>query len=193
MTGQHLAAVIPPSIVIETERLLLRAYRDEDLAEMVALAGNWEVARWLTTLPHPYDDGHGRDWIAHVRREHATGRPRTFAIARKSTDRLIGGGGLDGSRGVSTDEPALGYWLGQPYWGNGFGREAAATIIDYGFRTLGLETIRAYTDPANIASQKVLQACGLRRVADINLVTPMRLGARHVPLFRISRQDYLAL
>jgi [ribosomal protein S5]-alanine N-acetyltransferase len=64
-------------------------------------------------------------------------------FALKKTDRLIGGVGLDGSTGDGSEEPALGYWLGQPYWGNGYGREAAAAVIDYGFRTLGLEPIRA--------------------------------------------------
>jgi RimJ/RimL family protein N-acetyltransferase len=66
-------------------------------------------------------------------------RPRRFAIALKETDRLIGGVGLDGSTGDGSEEPALGYWLSQPDWGNGYGREAAAAVIDYGFRTLGLE------------------------------------------------------
>jgi RimJ/RimL family protein N-acetyltransferase len=62
----------------------------------------------------------------------------SFAIALKKTDRLIGGIGLDGSTGDGSEEPALGYWLGQPYWGDGYAREAAAAVIDYGFRTLGL-------------------------------------------------------
>jgi RimJ/RimL family protein N-acetyltransferase len=69
MTGQLPATVHQRSVVIEAERLLLRSYRDEDLADLVALAGNWQVACWLTNLPHPYCDGHGRDWIAHVRRQ----------------------------------------------------------------------------------------------------------------------------
>ena len=62
---------------------------------------------------------------------HATGRPLRFAIALKDTDRLIGGCGLDGSTGDGSDEPALGYWLGQPYWGQGFTREAVAVLIEY--------------------------------------------------------------
>jgi len=97
------------------------------------------------------------------------------------------GVGLDGDPGTETAEPALGYWLGQPYWGNGYGREAVAAIIDYGFRTLGIETIRAYTDPSNAASQKVLLHCGLIRVGEIELSKPTRHGARRAPLFRISR------
>ena len=93
----HLPATTPT--VIETARLRLRAYRDDEHADLVAMAGNWEVARWLSHLPHPYSDEDGRAWIAHVRQEHATGRPRSFAIALKDTDRLIGGGGIDGDTG----------------------------------------------------------------------------------------------
>jgi RimJ/RimL family protein N-acetyltransferase len=138
----------------------MRPLRDDDLADLVGLAGNWEVARWLATMPHPYTEADGREWIARVQEDHATGRPRRFAIALKATDRLIGGVGIDGSTGDESEEPALGYWLGQPRWGNGYGCEAVAAIINYGFRTLGIETIRAYTDPSNVVSQKVLLRCG---------------------------------
>jgi RimJ/RimL family protein N-acetyltransferase len=100
--------------------------------------------------------------------------------------------GLTVAAATAQGSPRWGYWLGQPYWGRGFGREAVAAIIDHGFRTLGLETVRACTDPANVASQRILEACGLRKVAEIDLVTPMRLGARRAPLFRLSRQEYLA-
>jgi RimJ/RimL family protein N-acetyltransferase len=60
-----------------------------------------------------------------------------------------------------------------------------------GFRTLGLETIRAYTDPRNTASQKVLLHCGLKNVGEIELLTPTRHGDRRAPLFRISRTELL--
>jgi RimJ/RimL family protein N-acetyltransferase len=172
--------------VIETSRLRLRSLRDDDLPDLVSLINNWEVARWVSTVPHPYSEADGREWVARVRENHATGHPQRFAIALKETDRLIGGVGLDGSTGDGSDEPALGYWLGQPYWGNGYAREAVAAVIDYGLRTLGMATICAYTDPGNLASQKVLLHCGLARVGEIELVKPARHGARRAPLFRIS-------
>jgi len=177
----------PSGIVVETVRLRIRSYRDDDLADLVALARDWEIARWVGTIPYPYTEADGREWIASVQENHATGKPRRFAIALKETDRLIGGVGLDGSTGDGSEEPALGYWLGQPYWGNGYAREAAAAVIDYGFRTLGLETIRAYTDPGNAASQKVLLHCGLKYVGEIELLNPTRHGERRAPLFRISQ------
>ena len=157
---------------------------------LVAQIDNWEVARWVSRVPHPYSDADGREWIALVRRDHATGRPRRFGIALKETDRLIGCIGLDGSTGDASDEPSLVYWLGQAHWGNGYAREAVAIVIDYGFRTLGLATIRAYTDPSNAASQKVLLHCGLKNVGDIELVEPTRHGARCAPLFRIARPEF---
>jgi len=173
---------------IETARLRLRSFSDEDLADLVTLANNWQVARWLSTMPHPYTEADGREWIARVQQDHATGRPRRFAIALKKTGRLIGGVGLDGSTGDDSEEPALGYWLGEPYWGNGYAREAVAVVIDYGLRTLGVETIRAYTDPSNLASQKILLHCGLEKIGEIELTKPTRHGARHAPLFRISQR-----
>jgi RimJ/RimL family protein N-acetyltransferase len=176
-------------VIIETERLRMRAHRDDDLADLVALAGNWEIARWTGTIPHPYSETDGRQWIARIQQNHASGHPRSFAIALKETDRLIGGVGLDGSTGDGSDETALGYWVGQPYWGNGYAREAAAAVIDYGFRTLGLTTIRAYTDPGNTASQQVLLHCGLKHVGEIELLKPTHHGARRAPLFRISRPE----
>jgi RimJ/RimL family protein N-acetyltransferase len=152
------------------------------------LIGNWEVARWVSTVPHPYTEAHGQEWITSVQQEHSTSRPRRFAIALNDTDRLIGGVGLDGNPGDASDEPALGYWLGQPYWGNKYGREAVAALIDYAFRTLGIKTIRAFTDPGNSASQKVLQYCGLERIGEIELIKPTRNGAHCAPLFRISQR-----
>jgi RimJ/RimL family protein N-acetyltransferase len=183
------ALATPSGVVIETARLRLRSLREADLAELVGLINNCQVARGLSSGPHPYGEADGRAWIATVQQDHAGGRTRRFAIALRQTDRILGGAGLDGSRGDHGDEAALGYWLGRPYWGNGYGREAVATLIDYGFRTLGLETIRAYTDPANAASQRVLLHCGLKRVGDIDLAKPTRHGALRAPLFRISRPD----
>src|SRR5207248_2784946 len=107
----------------------------------------WQDCAWKAQgSPYPpafsYGPTHsgadGRTWIAAVQQAHAAGRPRRFAIALKDTDRIIGGIALDGDPGDDTAEPALGYWLGQPYWRRGFAREAVAALLDYGFRTLGL-------------------------------------------------------
>jgi RimJ/RimL family protein N-acetyltransferase len=114
-------------------------------------------------------------------------RPATeLAIALKDDDRLIGGGGLDGSNAAAAAEPALGYWLGREFWRQGYGREAVSAFVRYGFDVLGLPSISASTDPANAASQKVLLAAGLERVGEIDLRTPTNSGATRVPIFRMQ-------
>jgi len=176
-------------VIIETARLRLRPLREDDLADMVKLIDNWEVACWLSAVPHPYTEADAGKSIALVHQDHATSRPLRFAVALKETDRLIGGVGLDGSSDDESEEPALGYWLGQPHWGHGYGREAIAAVLDYGHRILGIETIRAYTDPSNARSQRVLLHCGLKYAGEIELTKPTRHGARRAPLFRITRED----
>ena len=98
------------SVIIETGRLRLRNYREDDLSDLVRLVGNWEVARWVSSVPHPYSEARGREWIASVRAEHAAGLPRRFAIALNDTDCLIGGVGLLDNPERQSREPALGYW-----------------------------------------------------------------------------------
>lgn len=180
-------------VILETARLRLRPFRDEDLRELVTLADDWAVAQWLSPVfPHPYTAAAGRFWIAHVRRLHETGRPASFALAQKADDRLLGGIGLDGSTGDDSTETALGYWLGRPHWRQGYAREAVAALIEYGLSRLGLTSIRAYTDPANVASQRVLLACGLLHRGEIVLAQPTRHGATTAPLFRIERPQHQA-
>src|SRR5690242_16715598 len=174
-------------VVLETARLRLRSLRDADLADLVRLIDNWEVARWVSSVPHPYTEADGRAWIAIVQHDHAAGRPGRFAVALKETDRLIGGVGLDGDTGNGSREPALGYWIGEPYWGHGYAPEAVAAVVDYGFSGLGLTVIRAYTDPANTRSQSVLRRCGLVAAGEIELTLPTRNGASRAPLFRVRR------
>jgi RimJ/RimL family protein N-acetyltransferase len=93
--------------VIETDRLRMRALRGDDLTDLVVLINNWDIARWVSSVPHPYTEADGREWIARVQQDHATGRPLRFAIALRECDRLIGGIGLDGSTGDESEEPAL--------------------------------------------------------------------------------------
>jgi ribosomal-protein-alanine N-acetyltransferase len=171
-----------------TERLRLRCYEITDLPELVSLAGDWQVAQWLGTLPHPYDEGAGREWIGLVKADHASGQPCRFAVALKQSNKLIGGIGLDRDDGGS-GTAELGYWLGRQYWRQGYGREAAAAMIDHGFNGLRLDTITAFTDPCNAASQQVLRACGLTPAGEVELESPTRhCGAVRATSFRTTRR-----
>ena len=62
----------------------MRAHRDDDLTDLVVLAGNWEIARWTGTIPHPYSETDGREWIARVQENHAAGQQATVAMSLRS-------------------------------------------------------------------------------------------------------------
>lgn len=100
--------------VIQTRRLVLRRFRRGDADALVALLNNLDVARWLTRVPHPYRPEHACDFIDNVAEKSAD----AFAVSRD--DQVIGG--------VSTGEQ-LGYWIGQPFWRNGYVTEAAQAMI----------------------------------------------------------------
>lgn len=142
---------------IKAERLVLRAYELADIGELVPLIGAREVAANLARVPYPYTEQDARNFIGSIKETPDEAR---FAIVLGSDQRLIGGIGL---RIDSTHQRAeLGYWLGIPYWGNGYATEAARAVMQYGFETLGLHRIWASVFQRNEASAKVLGKIGMQ-------------------------------
>ena len=68
---------------LESERLLLRAPAAFDIAEIVTLAGDYDVAKNLSRMPHPYHEDDARNWIDRMAEARAKGSDYGFAIARK--------------------------------------------------------------------------------------------------------------
>ena len=83
-----------------------------------------------------------------------------FAICEKDHSHFpIGAIGLEIN---AKDENAeLGYWIGESWWGRGYCTEAARTMVDFGFSTLGLKKIHAHFMAKNPASGRVLQKIGM--------------------------------
>jgi RimJ/RimL family protein N-acetyltransferase len=65
----------------------------------------------------------------------------------------------------------LGYALLERYWNKGYAFEAAAAVLDYGYKTVGLKRIIAITAPYNDASAKVLEKIGFQFAGIIDLPT----------------------
>ena len=145
----------PPKLT--TERLQLRALRLEDAATISRLAGDRAIAATTLNIPHPYDEAMAREFLEKQRQEGEA--HLAFAIERQSEEGLIGMGGLMVDR--NNDSAEMGYWIGRPFWNNGYATEAATAILAYGFDTLGLHRIGAQTFAENEASGKVLRRVGL--------------------------------
>lgn len=146
-------------LILKTERLLLRPHRKNDAPALEALADNWNVARMLGRMPHPYPPGSSLTWMAKHDEQRKARTHFEFAIFLGDT--LIGGAGL-AKRDSDSEAYELGYWLGEPYWGMGYATEAAGAVVRFGFETLGLPQLVSGHFTDNPASGRVLQKLGFR-------------------------------
>ncbi len=140
--------------VLMTERLCLRAPRIEDAKPVAALANDRRIAENTLRIPHPYKYADAIAWIAATNM-----RPgeETFLIWRD--DDIVGACGFDLRQGPT---PEIGYWLGAPYWGNGYATEAVHALIDHAFGLRGHTAVVAGARVSNPASRRVLEKCGFQ-------------------------------
>jgi len=149
----------PPTI--ETERLILRPFQISDATRVKELAGAYEIYRPTLNIPHPYEDGMAEKWIASHASRFYGGEGVDLAVTLKTDGLLIGAIGLGASPKHNRAE--LGYWIGVPYWGNGYCTEAAMAVIRYGFEVMNLHKITCSHMEWNSASGRVMQKAGMRR------------------------------
>ena len=140
---------------IETERLVLRPFRLDDAPDVRRLCSAREIAAATLAIPHPYPEGAAEAWIA---RHGNTADAVDLAIKRRDDGALVGAIGLQFERAHSRAE--LGYWIGVPYWGNGYATEAATAVLRGAFE-LGLNRVFAFHFTNNPASGRVLDKIGM--------------------------------
>ena len=181
-----LAAVVGPQ---ETERLRLDALRPDDLADSVFLANNRRIATMVASMPHPFTLADGRNLIA-LSANRTTTRAN-FAIRLKSTGRVIG---VIGYGAPDEGEPLhLGYWVGEPFWGQGYATEAAHSVVDHVFAMQGADRLTAAARVTNPASRRVLVKCGFQFVEQGMIHSRGAGGAVSVDRFAIDRSTWRAL
>ncbi|TET51846.1 MAG: N-acetyltransferase, partial [Anaerolineales bacterium] len=146
---------------IETERLVLRPFTLDDASAVQELAGEWEIAANTLNMPHPYEDGMAEEWIGGHQAACDEGKELTLAIVRGENCQLIGAMGL--MLALEHYRGELRYWIGRPYWNQGYCTEAVRAIVDYGFEELGLNRIEAWHFAQNLASGRVMQKTGMLR------------------------------
>lgn len=149
----------PP--IIDTKRLILRPFAISDSEEVQRLAGAKEIYETTSNVPHPYEDGMAEKWIS----THASNFYHDLGVNLAITDRketkLIGAIGLVANRQNYRAE--LAYWIGHPYWGNGYCTEAALELIRYGFDQLKYHKITARHMETNPASGRAMEKAGMKK------------------------------
>jgi [ribosomal protein S5]-alanine N-acetyltransferase len=147
--------------VLHTTRLTLRQFSLNDATDVRRLADNKLIADTTSNIPYPYLDGMAEQWIASHQSQYESGEGLNLAVV----DKDIGFIGAMCLMNISSDLQSgeLGYWIGEPYWSQGYATEAARAVLQCGFKQLGLNRLYAQHFSRNPASGRVLQKIGMQR------------------------------
>ena len=147
---------------LETERLVLRPWRETDAGSLYEYARNPNVGPIAGWPPHTRVE-ESREIIREI-----LSAPEIYAVTVKPDDTAVGSIGL--MVGVAsnlllpTNEAEIGYWIGEPFWGRGYAPEATRGIIRRAFEDLGIATLWCGWFDGNDKSRRVGEKCGFRHV-----------------------------
>jgi RimJ/RimL family protein N-acetyltransferase len=165
--------IVDEQHVIRTARLTLRALRADDDARIFELIAHWDILRFLSAPPWPYEREHARAFIS----ARMMPDPEVITSVITHDDALIGiidavvkpANSVQRERGY-----AIGFWLGQPYWAQAYMSEAARAFITHVFEVTGNETIYSGAVSENAASLRVQEKLGFVRAGEAMLYIPAR-------------------
>lgn len=144
---------------LETERLILRPLELTDAPIMCALASPIEVAATNLNMPHPYSASAAEAFIQAAHDALEVSADITLGMVRKSDGQWMGviHLGVD----LRHQHAEFGYWIGVPYWNQGYTTEAARRLLDYCFADLALRRVYASFFTHNPASRRIMEKIGM--------------------------------
>lgn len=151
---------------IETDRLVLRSWQDSDRDPLAAILGDPEVRRFYPTVLTPEQTDAQLDFS--LARQAEVGF-HFGAAELKATGQFVGLIGLgyipDETRATIRGNPPveIGWQFDRAFWGQGLAPEGARALLAYGFETLNLPEIVAFTYVGNLPSQRVMSKAGMVR------------------------------
>ena len=154
------ASTIAMSIILETERLVLREWTMEDAPALLRILGDAEVMRYLGDGKAFAEIEQARAWLAGVTAFQQERGYARWAVVEKASGEIIGSCGY--GRVYGGPEIDFGYVIARPFWGRGYATEAAAACLRYGFEKLRFAEVAAVVTPEHGASRRVLEMVGFR-------------------------------
>jgi [ribosomal protein S5]-alanine N-acetyltransferase len=159
--------------IITSARLTLRPFTLADVPAMCPLIGDFDVAKMLARAPFPYVPADGENWIGTHAQSRAAGTAYPYAITLTDTGAFIGGIGLHQTTGLQDMAPGpfeIGYWVGKPFWGNGYATEAGSALIAAYDEDFGPAPIVSGHFTENPQSGHVLEKLGFHYVGKPNTI-----------------------
>ena len=142
-------------MILQTKRLILRPWSENDAEELYKYASDPEVGPPAGWPPHTSAEN-SREIIRTV-----LSAPETYAVCLKENGKPIGSVGLHrNDLAERDDEYELGYWIGKPFWGQGLISEASRELLRYAFEDLGMNRIWCGYYDGNEKSRRVQEKLG---------------------------------
>jgi len=158
-------------IFLETGRLVLRKFTEDDVGNLFDLDGDPEVMRFLTKgRPTPLEVVRNEILPRFLRFYEPFAGRGFWAAIEKATGDFLGWFAFTRSKDGGLDEAELGYRLRRSAWGKGYGTEGSRALIRKGFTELGVRRVFAQTMAVNLASRRVMEKAGLRLARTFYLV-----------------------
>jgi RimJ/RimL family protein N-acetyltransferase len=180
--------------IVETERLILRTWTDDDLKPMVLINQDPKVMEYFPSTLTPRETQQLVQKIVDHDDEHGF---TFYAVERKDTHKFIGFIGLLRPNFEAHFTPAveIGWRLSSEHWGQGFAPEGAQAVLDYAFRVLDIPEIVSFTTGNNQKSRRVMEKIGLHHDVNDDFNHPKltkESPLRHHVLYRLKQEAYLA-
>jgi len=154
------------AIALRTSRLLLRPWRDEDIAAFAEMSADPVVMQYLYPLSDRWLSAEA--WVARARAHWDEQGFGHWVVELPDAASFIGvvGLGVVSYEAPFTPAVEVAWRLARPYWGHGYATEAARAALDYGFGQLRLWEIVAVTVPANQRSRSVMERLRMTRARE---------------------------
>ena len=153
-------ATEPSTVVLETPRLALRTWRDDDLPALHRdILGSPEVMVFSVGVLS-FDET--REWMQRKSRRHQEDGHSHWAVERKEDGRLVGICGIVYQQLPEGRFPEVGYRFARDVWGRGLATEAASACLDWAWANKNWGRVTAIIEPANRRSVRVAERIGMR-------------------------------
>lgn len=175
-------------MTLETERLLLRPWEEEDAPALYKYARDHRVGPMAGWAPH----GSEEDSLEIIRK--TLSAPETYAVVLRETGEPVGSAGIHFQSGLplGPGEAEIGYWIGVPFWGRGLIPEAVEALLERCFTDLGCHTVWCCYFDGNEKSCRVMEKCGFTYHHDMTGEPNQYNGISVTHVTRLTREAWLA-
>ena len=176
--------------VLETQRLILRPWREDDAADLYHYAKDPRVGPAAGWAVHKDEADSLHILRTVLMNDENAANEVTWAVTLKGSDQPVGSIGIFPSEvSLGEGEPEIGYWIGVPFWGQGYIPEAVRVLLRRCFEK-GAERVLCSHFAGNEKSRGVIEKCGFQYRCTQDWFVPAFNETRKALYYSVSREDW---